>query len=285
MQAHAIALPVLERLSGWRDPARLMGAGRAAAYVDVDGFVVALTARGVPLMPNGVALAERAPAWPPPGSPVEASPGRLAARAGWTVAWPAGEPPVWDPTLSPSGEACRLRERAEALQRASANGVASPPAADPHAARGLDRATSAGLGALVDAAAARDPASAARAAALLCGRGPGLTPEGDDLLAGAAATVAAAALACGWSRAEQAAWLAAIVAGDLRARTTALSATLLELAARGQVVEPVYGLLDLTDAGERRWPAALARLLRIGHSTGSAYATATALTALALTEP
>jgi hypothetical protein len=61
-----------------------------------------------------------------------------------------------------------------------------------------------------------------------------------------------------------------------------LSATLLELAAAGQVVEPVQGLLDLSDAGERRWPSALRRFERIGHSTGPAYAAAVGASALLL---
>jgi hypothetical protein len=91
---------------------------------------------------------------------------------------------------------------------------------------------------------------------------------GDDRLAATAAVVAAGR----WP--EREAWLRAVVPADLRARTTALSATLLELAARGQVIEPVHGLFG------PHWRAALARLLRIGHSTGPAYATAAATAAL-----
>ena len=56
-----------------------------------------------------------------------------------------------------------------------------------------------------------------------------------------------------------------MLGADLRARTTSLSATLLELAARGMGPEPLQALL----AGE---PGALDRLLRLGHSTGRAYA-------------
>ena len=64
--------------------------------------------------------------------------------------------------------------------------------------------------------------------------------------------------------------VAALIGADLRARTTSLSATLLELAARGMGPEPLQALL----AGD---PGALARLLRLGHSTGRAYATGAAL--------
>jgi hypothetical protein len=69
--------------------------------------------------------------------------------------------------------------------------------------------------------------------------------------------------------------LAAIVperAGVPAGRTTALSVTLLELAARGQVVEPAGRLLDLSTEGERGWPGALRRLERLGHGSGRAYA-------------
>jgi hypothetical protein len=61
------------------------------------------------------------------------------------------------------------------------------------------------------------------------------------------------------------AWLGALVGDDLRSRTSALSATLLELAVAGMGPEPLQALL----AGDR---SALARLVALGHSTGRAYA-------------
>ena len=100
----------------------------------------------------------------------------------------------------------------------------------------------------------------------LIGRGPGLTPEGDDLVAGCAGVLAAAG---------EHDRVAALIGGDLRRRTTALSATLLELAARGMGPEPLQAVL----AGR---PGALARLVRLGHTSGRAYArgAAFALTSL-----
>jgi hypothetical protein len=118
--------------------------------------------------------------------------------------------------------------------------------------------------ALAAAVRARDPAAAAAAGARLIGRGGGLTPEGDDLVAGVAAVVAAGP----WPDKE--AWLHALVGDDLRRRTTALSATLLELAAQGMGPEPLQAWL----AGDA---AALARLTAIGHSTGRAIAAGAAL--------
>jgi Protein of unknown function (DUF2877) len=108
---------------------------------------------------------------------------------------------------------------------------------------------------------ARDPSSFG---ARLIGRGPGLTPEGDDVVAGLAAVVAVSS----WASREV--WVRALIGTDLRRRTTALSATLLELAARGMGPEPLQAWLT-GDAGAR------ARLERLGHSTGRAYARGAAL--------
>jgi Protein of unknown function (DUF2877) len=112
----------------------------------------------------------------------------------------------------------------------------------------------------------RDPMLAARAGARLIGRGGGLTPEGDDLVAGVAAVIAVG----NWPGASRQAWVDALIGGDLRRRTTALSATLLELAATGMGPEPLQAWL----AGDA---AALGRLEAIGHSTGRAIARGAAI--------
>jgi Protein of unknown function (DUF2877) len=119
---------------------------------------------------------------------------------------------------------------------------------------------------LVRAVASRDAALAASVGARLIGRGGGLTPEGDDIVAGAVAVVAAA----DWPRAVSEAWVSALLGGDLRRRTTSLSATLLELAALGMGPEPLQAWLA-GDAGARE------RLLRLGHSTGRAIAQGAAI--------
>jgi hypothetical protein len=123
------------------------------------------------------------------------------------------------------------------------------------------------------AVATRDPELAGAVADGLVGRGPGLTPEGDDAIAASAAVVAAGP----WPAPLKTAWLDAVSGAALRARTTDLSATLLELAAQGAVAEPVHAVLTAD-----RWRAALARLTRLGHSTGRAYAVNAAASARAL---
>jgi hypothetical protein len=124
---------------------------------------------------------------------------------------------------------------------------------------------------LVRAVESRDVEAAAVAGARLIGRGGGLTPEGDDLVAGVAAVIAAG----DWPGALREAWVGALIGGDLRRRTTALSATLLELAALGMGPEPLQALV----AGD---PGALARLEAIGHSTGRAIARGAAVGLLAV---
>lgn len=119
---------------------------------------------------------------------------------------------------------------------------------------------------LVDAVVSRDPERAALVGRRLIGRGGGLTPEGDDLVAGVAAVVASLP----WPGGLRAAWLGALVGPDLRRRTTALSATLLELAVCGMGPEPLQALVG-GDAD------ALTRLVALGHSTGRAIAAGAAV--------
>lgn len=94
----------------------------------------------------------------------------------------------------------------------------------------------------------------------LVGRGAGLTPSGDDALAGA--LLVAHALGTGTALAEA-----------VRARlgaTTAVSAALLAAAADGYAARPVVTLVDAAVAGD---PDAVARalpaVLAIGHTSGA----------------
>jgi hypothetical protein len=98
------------------------------------------------------------------------------------------------------------------------------------------------------------------AAALLAlvGRGAGLTPEADDVLAGH--------LLVGWALGRP--------APDLEPelhRTTALSASLLRAAAQGYAVPEAVAYVDAVVAGDRDAVLALRpRVMAIGHSSGPA---------------
>lgn len=97
------------------------------------------------------------------------------------------------------------------------------------------------------------PAGPAPLVQALAGRGPGLTPEGDDVLAG---YVAGLVLLHGQRK------RAAFIANRAAALTSSLSATLLRHAARGEVPEVVHTLLETGDARP---------LLAFGHSSGQAW--------------
>ena len=344
--AHLVATPVLERAGGER-PGVVLGAGATAAWVDLDGFVVAITTREVPLLPNAVALAAGsgalARAGVGPGAPARLSLGRVDLGP-LRVTWDPAAPPAWDPTVLVPRDADRdsVARRGGALLGALGIGfdpaapdptAPHPPGPDPPvdsraraafrwsatlphrgtrqrrvglpAAPGTRQPGAAWSAALVDelariglptavdsdGAAAlrllfqgvreRDPVPAAAAARELLGRGPGLTPEGDDLLAAVAGTLAVLGPATGLHGNDLAALLTAIGVKDSKragpptpatGRTTALSETLLALAAAGRLPEPAGRLLDLGPNGEAAWPAALARLERLGHGSGRAYA-------------
>jgi len=269
MVAEVVATPVLERLRAGAGAGVVRGATARAAYLDLGGFVVALTAPGVPLMPNGIAV----PRTDVADGAVRAGPERIVLAGGAVVSWDGAA--RWDPTLRRAApeDAPALRARAAAVLDALGLPDARAFGAGGERAR-------AGLDHLRRALADRDDGAAARAAERLLGLGGGLTPEGDDVLAATAAVIAAAGDAGGFAAPDRARWLAALVPDDVATRTTALSATLLALAREGQIVEPVHRVLDPA-AGDAAWRAALATLHATGASTGRAYAAAAA-TALAL---
>ena len=306
LPAHLVATPVLERLPGgpWgavpEDPAggrdlegAALGAGDTAVWIDLAGFVVVITTREVPLLPNAIALsaASGALAHAADGSrgPARLGPGRVAVGA-LQITWDPTAPPSWDPTVPVPTDASPTAVGARGAALLDALGGQHPRVADAatlaRELAGIGMATAAGpdgatgLRLLFHAVRERDPASAAAAVRELLGRGPGLTPEGDDLLAAVAGTLAVLGPPTGQDGRDLNAMLEALA--PIPGRTTALSATLLGLALDRRLPEPVGRLLDLTPAGEKAWPAALARLERLGHGSGRAYAAGVAATACLL---
>jgi hypothetical protein len=273
----AVAAPVLARLADVRTAP--LSVSTTAAYLELDGFVAVLAEAATPWLPNGIALTA---APPPAGGTAQIAPGSLKV-GGWAAAWDPERPPVWWPVVAPpSTDPDALAARGEAILEAL--GVAAVQPALLARALGAETTTprAEALGLLLHALATRDPRLARRAGRELTGRGPGLTPQGDDLLAGVAATVAAAGGVGGLGLEARAVWLAALVPADVRVRTTALAATMLELAVAGAAPRPVHGLLDLAGDG---WRADLARLEGLGASTGRATALGVGAAAALLGRP
>jgi hypothetical protein len=101
LPAHLVATPVLERLTG-EGRGTVLGAGATAAWVDLNGFVVAVTTREVPLLPNAIALAAGsgalAGATAGSGGAARLGPGRVTLGH-LQITWDPAAPPSWDPTV------------------------------------------------------------------------------------------------------------------------------------------------------------------------------------------
>jgi len=119
--------------------------------------------------------------------------------------------------------------------------------------------------ALERAIAADDATAAAAAAAPIAGRGPGLTPSGDDLLAGLLA-VHAWAEAAGLGGAPG---LRGAVANASVPRTTRLAGQLLDAAADGCVTAPLADLLTAILRRDGRFEEAVPGVLAIGATSGA----------------
>jgi hypothetical protein len=122
-------------------------------------------------------------------------------------------------------------------------------------------------GGLGRALAGGDDGGAVRTAAGLLGAGDGLTPLGDDVLAGAIAALVVLGAAAGIDDLPVATALIGWVLSAAQARTTSLSASLLHCAAAGRVAEPVARLLRALGGMDDVAPARAATL-GIGHSSG-----------------
>jgi hypothetical protein len=228
-------------LAGPARPARVLGASATAAYLAVDGNeVIAVVAAGGVRLPIALAVAGDVPV---AGAPE-------AARVG------GGEVDLGGPRVRPSRWFDpRPRLRGPALRERVA-GAQALLAALPAGAVGLDPVPAA-------AAAAGLAGGDAGPALGLLGRGPGLTPAGDDVVAGA---LAALALLGAPDPAAVRAVLDAVAGA-----TTLLSAALLRCAARGQVPPQAARLLRALCGGGPVGPA-LDALLAVGATSGAALA-------------
>ena len=289
----------------------VIGRFGAILHAEFDGFVVVTQPEAATRMPNGIGLpstpAERTNTrgaashatgpigWPTTGSQRQRpdagdeaalGPGRLQLGA-QEIIWEPEHPPAWMARV-PSWTPDQLEgatDRARAILEAAGSG-APESAGDTriqdlpgpaHALRsvggftGGDRDAARGLESLERAVQRLDPDAASESSALLTGRGSGLTPVGDDVLAAAALTVFSLGPALGHAAEQLEVWVNALLPAEVQARTTPISATLLGLARHGNAIGPARALLDPRQAQPQMLDAALRRLGSLGHSTGAAY--------------
>jgi hypothetical protein len=122
---------------------------------------------------------------------------------------------------------------------------------------------------LCDAAVRGDAAAGSRAARGLAGLGPGLTPSGDDLLAGFVGAWILVGAALGGDRAARARVTAAVVAGAARGASP-LGRIWLEHARRGELLEPMTRFVtNLLAPDPRGLDAAVRGALAVGSSSGT----------------
>ncbi|MFI6732902.1 DUF2877 domain-containing protein [Nonomuraea sp. NPDC050451] len=241
--------PVLESP---RRPARVLAAFPAGVYLevrtDLEPSVIAVITGAATRLPNSVLLAGPLPSVTVGDDAsvgdrnIELGPLSLSVRRWWDPAPPLG----------------RI-DRARLEQAAARFGDPPQPGLAGNGAVEL----------LADSCAKGWLLGAVTAAEQLMGLGPGLTPSGDDVLAGLLVTLRHLGAAAGAERAVWLAdWLAATVTFDARTRTTPISATLLHCAARGESSPEVTAVLRGITGAQALEPA-LRRLHSLGHTSGS----------------
>jgi hypothetical protein len=244
-------------LESQRRPARVLAVFPLGVYLEARGNleprVIALVTGEATRLPNAVVLAGPMPL---PSVGDEASVGDGCVEIGGLVIrirrW-------WDP--APALGEVEPAQLGRALARLSEICDDSPRATGLDT-NGFPRQLAAGCaaGSLVETITATEQ---------LMGLGPGLTPSGDDMLAGVLVALRHLGAACGAGRAVWLAdWLAATVAFDARTRTTPISATLLCCAADGHACAEAVSVLRGI-AGLQPLEPAVQRLLRLGHTSGA----------------
>lgn len=269
----AASLGIRSLLDGARLPAKVVAVFPAAAYLEVHRYheprVLALVASDAVRLPNAIVVAA-ATRQNPFAALREGDEGFIGDSGVDITARAAG---------SRAAPQCRLKARvrrwwdpAPVLGPISvgrlAHGVSALESATAEASFGL--AGHEAPTALAEFCAAGDLAHSVDAAERIVGLGPGLTPAGDDVLAGLllALRLLGGAVPGGGGAVWLADWLGAAVTADANTRTTALAATLLHCAAHGQAAGEVAAVLRGI-AGQEPLQPAVRRLLGVGHTSGA----------------
>ena len=256
------SIAIREILTGRPRPATVLGTATHAVWLRVGDGVVVVTTKDATRLPNGIEIGN------------DATAGTFAGVEHGIAATVGAHRIVLDALTV---DAVRWWDPHPALPDISGNELAARAGVLPHGP------TMTGIPVLQDALEQRSATGLVEAALGLLGRGPGLTPEGDDFLAGAVAAIrilgtsiddraAVAMLDCA----------APDVSAAAATRTTTFSAALIDHALRGQVARPAAALFRAL-GGRGDVAAAHASLLRVGHSSGPALAAGIALAVRTLT--
>ncbi|HEX6469280.1 MAG TPA: DUF2877 domain-containing protein [Streptosporangiaceae bacterium] len=265
--AGAASLALRRLLDGPRHPARLIAVFPSAVYLEVrvaaEPRVVAVVSADAVRLPNSIVVATNSRLQP--FGPVHDGDEAVIGDGLIEIMAPNGSPRLrvrvrrwWDPSpvLGPIS-AARLAHGAITLEAAM----------DP-ARFGLSGHPGPEL--LADRCAAGDLAHAVDAAERIVGLGPGLTPSGDDVLAGLLLSLRllGGAVPGGGAAVWLADWLGAAVTAHADTRTTSLAASLLHCAAHGEAAAEVAAVLHGI-AGQEPVRPAVRRLLNAGHTSGA----------------
>ena len=272
-------------LAGPAQPAECLGATRGALYLNTAGHpgVLAVLAHDAVRLPCGLVLPATSAELAPGFMIVESYAPRHNARnsqGSWQIAvgdgavrWTGPAGPVIVQAVREWAPARPVRGEVAAGALASVRSLLSR--ADPGIAeltrqsrRLADLALAARPGPARPVQAcpvlANDEGAIFTTVARLLGNGPGLTPSGDDVLAGFLIGAAAFGLDAGPVR--------ELVAALAPARTTALSAALLWHAARGECIDELAAVAAVLtgQSGPEQAGPAVSRLLGVGHTSGAA---------------
>lgn len=244
---------------------------RACNLLLDNGTFVALLHPDLPRTPWGLRLADAPPfnACLEPGLAVRVEADSQCLRLhGDSLTVPYGKAREWDAALPPLRlSAPAARAALDVLMPLLQAALPSLSPEESHANR-VQHALGEGRARLGAALHAQDPEQTVEAAQSLLGLGPGLTPSGDDLLAG----LLAALWAVTWPEPSAVPGLRTVLAAFVREAapraTHPVSAVFLTHAAEGLFAEHVRDVLLTLDA-PAGLPAAAARLLAFGASSGA----------------
>jgi len=244
-------------LAGPSRPGTLLGTSEHAIWIASDDDVLVLSDREAVRLPNAVEFAvDDLGHW------IDGDDAVLVGDGIVQIGWLTVTPRRWfDPR--PSLSRCTVSDLARTARTLPEN---------QHALATAD---------LVNALASENEEEALQSASLLLGRGEGLTPEGDDILAGALASFRLLGNAVGkrpWFLDSLEAGVAALT----RTRTTSFSGALVRHALHGRVARPFAGALHaLTGRGDIA--SSIGHLLSVGSSSGPALVAGLAIGSSAIT--